>query len=123
MDTMMKLIDERIEAKKTTRPKWKVLLEDHKKEIDRMNKEKFSIREQVDIILKAGIFKSLDQKEYRTILQKHFKKRSSSDKNIVPGSEKKIQVPHRGTTIKNAADILSQDVDLLSISIAKKTQT
>lgn len=122
MDNMMKLIEDKIEARRSTRPKWKVLLEDHKKEIDRMRKEKFSIREQVEIILKAGIFKSLDQKEYRTILQKHFAGRKASETKNSPGSEKKIHIPHHGSS-KNAADILSQDVDLLSIAIAKKTQT
>jgi hypothetical protein len=127
----MALLDDIEQYKKETKvTKWRILKE-YETEILEMIKLGISIKKQVELVLKNKILTKLDDKEYRNILVKHFGYTGVTKKQVIfedkqeKTSEIKkphIQVKPVQTKRSSATDILSEDVDLMSMHLEKQTQ-
>lgn len=147
MASLEELIEKKIALKKSNSPKWAILRDKYSDLIFRMLSEGFSIREQVELILEAGIFEKLEHNEYRNIVKKHFTKAptkrgrprkgdttpetieeatvgaSKSFSGVVSptSSPQKTIKTSSSPKLGSSTAILSQDVDLFSMHLQKKS--
>ena len=127
----MDLLDEAEKFANRSRPKWKILKEDHEDLVYRLLAKQVPIRRQVAFLIEKGIFEKLDEKQYRDILRKHFgyqgrgryvdlrKRERAKKKREEKREEQQIPRPATKPSSATASDLLSEDVDLLAFQASK----
>jgi len=104
-------INEQINTQKKTKAQ-KIL--EVKDEVNLMLKNKFSLKKQIELLLKNNIVNKLDLSEYRNILIKHFDYKTNKQKTTKTEIKTEIkQKPKSNSAAKTAKEILSQEINLL----------
>ncbi|NPA75997.1 MAG: hypothetical protein GXO25_07970 [Euryarchaeota archaeon] len=130
----MSLRDSIIEAAEKAvekRPKWQVLVEDYREEVETMIELGVPVLQQVKILLDNGVFEKLDVKQYRKIITEHFGykgRKTPKQRARMAAKRRKFKFekkeeprpPARAKVVERKAtdDLLSQDVDLLDFQAA-----
>ena len=110
------------EIKKGKMPKWKILENKVGKEVKKMIENMIPIDKQIELILKHKVLEKLDRKEYTNIIKRHFgyvgrNQKKSTQIKTVPVAKK---VKSKNKTIEEK---LSEDVDLMSLHLKKKSES
>lgn len=118
--------DIEVEIKKSKMPKWRILKETVGEEIEVMIESGMTIDKQIELIIKNKILDKLDRKEYTNIIKKHFGYQGRNQKKIVtsrsPVVTENIVIKKAENKGRNIEQKLSQDVDLMSTFLKKKSQ-
>ncbi len=123
---LMEEIEE--EIKRGGSPKWAILKEKAEKEILKMIESGISLEKQIDLLLKHGIVKKLERKEYTNILKKHFgyqgarrKKKNTKVANRHQETETTIRPNiERKNTEESIEEKLSKETTFLRDSLLEK---
>ena len=111
-----------------TAPKWKILTEDFKVEMEEMQKYQIPISDQITLIVKHTGIERMTESELRQIIKKYFKKSTTTvtveNKSSKPTLNNTLPTPTQQSTTpqlkpvaptpppKKATDILEEDFDL-----------
>ncbi len=111
-----------------TAPKWKILTEDFKVEMEEMQKYQIPISDQITLIVKHTGIERMTESELRQIIKKYFKKSTATvtveNKSNKPTLNNTLPTPTQQSTTpqikpvaptpppKRATDILEEDFDL-----------